>query len=311
MKWNEELPDVTKWQPRSHKEATLSEALLMSCQAAQGRILREAEIERTFNLDNFDSGPGLEDLVRQELSNLLPDRYSVNAGVVNDCQGRTADDCDIVVRDRIWAPPIKLGATTTSRRFHFPIESIYCAVELKQTLGFTQLDKAMEKLVTISRLSRPINQYGHITENQHLEFLDKEGHSLNPLRTVIIGTRLTDGVTFKELGLRFGRVNSCLNRDEMVNMLCVLDHGVASYEVKTGETQYRDATFMWDRNEDLYLSIETEKPDRVFYRFYVALSGHLYRSVLNTRDIVGNYGEVNRHFEVHEFDGALYNQNKG
>ena len=80
MKWNEELPDVTKWQPRSHKEATLSEALLMSCQAAQGRILREAEIERSFNLDNFDSGPGLEDLVRQQLSNLLPDRYSVDAG---------------------------------------------------------------------------------------------------------------------------------------------------------------------------------------------------------------------------------------
>ena len=216
MKWNDEPPDVSKWQPRSHREATLSEALLMSCQAAQGRILREAEIERSFNLDSFDSGPGLEDLVRQQLSNLLPDRYSVDAGVVNDSQGRTADDCDIVVRDRIWSPPIKLGATATSRRFHFPIESVYCAVELKQTLGFSQLDKAMEKLVTISRLSRPINQYGHITENQHLEFLDKEGHTLNPLRTVIMGTRISDGVTFEELALRFGRTNSCLNRDEMV-----------------------------------------------------------------------------------------------
>ena len=118
-------------------------------------------------------------------------------------------------------------------------------------------------------------------------------------------------MTFEELALRFGRTNSCLNRDEMVNMLCVLDHGVATYEVKTGETTYRDASFMWDRSEDLYLSIETQNPDRVFYRFYGALSGHLYRSVLNTRDIVGNYGEVSRQFEVREFDGALYNQHKG
>ena len=308
LKWNDKLPDVTKWQPRSHKETTLGEALLMSCQAAQGRILREVEIERSFNVDNFDSGPGLEDLVRQELSNLLPDRYSVDAGVVNDRQGRTAGDCDIVVRDRIWSPPIKLGATPTSRRFHFPIESIYCAVELKQTLGFTQIDKAMEKLVTIARLCRPMNQYGHITENQHLEFLDKKGQTLNPLRTVIVGTRLPDGVTFRDLALRFGRINSYLNRDDMVKMLCVLDHGVASYEVKTGETTYSEATFMWDRGKDLYLSVETTKPDRVFYRFYVSLFGHIYRSVLNTRDIVSNYGEVSRKFEVHPFDGALYNQ---
>ncbi len=310
MKWNEKLPDVTIWQPRSHRNATLSKGLLMSCQATQSRILREAEIERRFNVDNFDSGPGLEDLVRQELSKLLPDRYSVDAGVVNDREGHTAGDYEVVVRDRIWSPAIKLGATPTSRRFHFPVESIYCAIELKQTFGFEQLDEAMEKLVTIARLYRPANPYGHITENQHLIFLDKDGHILNPLHTAIMGTRLPDGVTFKELALRFGRINSGLNRDEMVNMLCVLDHGVASYEVKTGETTYRDATFMWDRSEDLYMSIETSEPDKVFYRLFATLYGHLSRSVLDTREIVANYGEVNRQFEVREFDGALYNQIK-
>ena len=310
MKWNEELPDVTKWQPRSHTESTLSEALLMSCQAAQCRILREAQIERSFNVDNFDSGPGVEDLVRHELSNLLPDRYSVDAGVVNDSRGRTAGDCDIVVRDRIWAPAIKLGATPTSRRFHFPIESLYCAIELKQSFGLKQLDKAMKKLVTIARLYRPFNSYGHITENQHLKYLDKEGHTLNPLHTAIMGTSLPEGVTFKTLALRFGRINSYLNRDEMINTLCILGHGVASYEVKTGQTKYHDPTFMWDRSEDLYLSIETSRPEQVFYRFYVTLSGHLYRSVLNTRDIVATYGEVNRQFEIREFVGALYNQYK-
>ena len=308
MKWNERLPDVSQWQPRSHREATLSEALQISCQAAQHRILRESEIERSFNIDNFDSGPGLEDLVRQELSKLLPDRYSIDAGVVNDSEGRTAGDYEIVVRDRIWAPAIKLGATPTSRRFHFPIESIYSAVELKQTLGFEQLDEAMEKLTSITRLYRPANSYGHITENQHLDFLDKKGHTLNPLSTAIVGTRLPEGIPFKELALRFGTINSYLNRDEMINMLCVLNHGAASYEVKTGEAKYHGATFMWDRSEDLYLSIETSKPDLVFYRFYVALSGHLYRSVLNTRNIVENYGEVHREFEVHKFESALYNQ---
>ena len=298
MKWNEGLPNVNEWLPRSHKEATLREALLMSCQAAQCRILREAEIERSFNVDNFDSGPGLEDLLRQELTQLLPDRYSVDAGVVNDSRGRTAGECDIVVRDKIWSPAVKLGATPTSRRYHFPIESIYCAIELKQTLGFKQLDEAMEKLVTIARLDRPANSYGHITENQHLEFLDKKGHTLNPLQTIIMETMIPEGVTFEELAHRFHSVNSCLNRDEMVNTLCVLDEGVAAYEVKIDATTYQDATFMWDRSEDIYMSIETSEPDKVFYRFFLSLSGHLYRSVLNTRNIVAKYGNVKRQFVV-------------
>ena len=94
----------------------------------------------------------------------------------------------------------------------------------------------------------------------------------------------------------------------MVNILCVLDHGVASYEIRTGKTKYKDATFMWDRNKVLYMSIETSEPLNVFYRLYVALSRHLHRSVLNTRDIEVNYGEVNRQFDVCEFNGALYNQ---
>ena len=308
MNWNENLPDVNGWQPRSHRDSTLSEALLMSCKAAQSRILREAEIERSFNIDNFDSGSGLEDLVRQEISHLLPERYSVDTGVVNDCLGHTAGECDIVIKDRIWSPPIKLGATPTSRRYHFPIESLYCAIELKQTLNFEQIDKCMEKLVTISRLDRPINEYGHITENQHLKFLDKAGQTTNPLFTIIMATRLSEGLTFEEIALRFGQINSYLSRDEMVNMLCVLDNGLASYEVKTGDTTYVNATFMWDKNEHLFLSIEDSAPETIFYRFFVLLCGHLNRSVLNLRDIVAKYGDVDRSFNVYPFDAAKYNQ---
>ena len=101
MNWNEDLPDVDKWQPYSGQGQTLSSGLLLTCQAAQSRIIAEAEIERKFNIHNFDSGPGVEDIVRQELSKLLPSRYLIDNGVVNDQQGRTAGDCDVVIRDPI------------------------------------------------------------------------------------------------------------------------------------------------------------------------------------------------------------------
>ena len=175
MKWNKSLPDVSKWQPRSGRQETLRNALMITCRVAQRRIVARVEAETKFNIQNFDSGAGVEDVVREELASLLPLRYSVDAGIVNDRHGNTAGDFDLVVRDHTWSPIIKPGATTRSRRFHFPVEGIYAALEIKQTLGFGQLDEAMEKLVTLSRLDRPTNPYGHITENQHLPFFDKSG----------------------------------------------------------------------------------------------------------------------------------------
>ena len=135
MDYEDNLPDVGQWGPAGNKQETLTNALMMTCQIAQRRIVARAQVEIDFNIYNFDSGPGVEDIVREELANLLPRRYCVDAGIINDRSGYTAGDCDIVVRDDIWTPVIKPGATDQSRRFHFPIEGVYAAVEIKQTLG--------------------------------------------------------------------------------------------------------------------------------------------------------------------------------
>ena len=219
MNWQDNLPDVKTWQPLSDKTDILSAGLEMTCQAVQSRIINETLIEERFNIRNYDAGSALEDIVRQELTKLLPSRYSVDAGVVNDIHGRTAEDCDVLVTNRIWAPVLKLGATAESRRMHFPVEAVYSIVELKRTLGFDELDQAMEKLVKASRLTRPPQNYGHITENQNFPQLDREGYILNPLRTTVIATKLKDGVQFREIVRRFGMINSHLNRDEMVTDL--------------------------------------------------------------------------------------------
>ena len=294
MEWDEDIPtvsDVNEWLPRSHRTDSLRKAMLLTCQAIQRRIVLEGAIERQFNINNFDSGYGVEDFVRQALSELLPTRYSVDAGVVNDRNGRTADDCDLLIRNGMWAPVVKLGATPNSRRFfHFAIESIYSAMEVKQTLGFTQLDEAMEKLVKVSRLARPPVSYGQITENQLVEFFDRDGWMLNPLHTTVIGTRLQEGVTFRNLASRFDAINAHLGRDHIVNELLVLDQGSAWYSVRSPEGRYSDATFMWDREQELSLSTFEREPENVFYYFFSRLSGHLNRSILRLGDVSTAYG---------------------
>ena len=260
-----------------------------------------------FNVYNFDSGPGVEDIVRQEFSKILPNRYSVDSGVVNDRDGRTAGDYDILIRNELWAPVVKLGATPDSRRFHFPVEAIYAAIEVKQTLGFAELDDAMEKLVKIARLNRPANPYGHITENQHLRQLDQDDHILNPLHTTVLGTRIQSGIAFRELAMRFGRINASLSRDEMVTELCVLGHGVALYMLSDGNSGYREATFMYDRKEQLVMGIYEQEPDNAFHILFVHLLGHLTRSVLEVHDLHRRYGVFDPTSDLIQWNDARFN----
>ena len=304
---NRNLPDVSQWQPEASTQESLRNALMTTCQFAQRRIAARAEAEVRFNIRNFDSGAGVEDVLGEELANLLPGRYSVDAGVVNDRRGRTAGDCDMLIRDPLWSPVIKPGATARSRRRHYPIEGIYAAAEIKQTLGLDELDKAMRKLVTVSRLDRPANPYGHITENQHLfSGKDKEGWILNPLHTSVLATRLDDGVTFDEVAERFGAINAMLNRNEMVTMLCVLDGGTAWYSVESGSPY--DADFMRDRAENLILQVNANEPDNTFYRWYVLLAAHLTRSVLGLADAYDAYGKSPPERTVRRYPSAVFNK---
>ena len=306
MTWKDDLPDIDKWQPISDKSKTLSAGLEITCQAAQRRIVNEADIEERFNINNYDAGPGLEDIVRQEISTLLPNRYSVDAGVVNDQNGKTAGDCDVLITNRMWAPVVKLGATPGSRRVHFPIEGIYSVVEVKRTLGFEELDSAMEKLVKVARLNRPKRSYGYLTENQYIQELDKDGYILNPLWTTVIATKLKKGVAFQDVVRRFGQINACLNRDEMVKNLYVLGHGAAWYSPEDGSAG--EATFMWDRHIPIQLRASDQKPENIFYVFFVQLSLHVTRSVLAMDKVFTSYGpnELSQS-ECIPIENAIYN----
>ena len=306
MNYEENLPDVSQWKPDANKQEILKNALMMTCQVAQRRIVARTNAEIEFNINNFDSGLGVEDIVREELANLLPQRYRVDAGIVNDRSGQTAGDCDLAIRDNIWSSVIKLGATDQSRRFHFPIEGLYAAAEIKQTISLKEIDEAMRKLVVVSRLERPQNPYGHITENQHIPMFDRKGSILNPLHTTVLGTKLAKGLTFDGVARRFGAVNALLERDHMVNMLCVLDHGTAWYSVLTGSPY--NATFMRDRGEPLILQINNGEPQNAFYRFYVELAGHLTRSILGLTDVEISYGAPPPHRDVVKYPDAVFNK---
>lgn len=287
--WDDNIPDTNLWLPRTDHVETLKDAFFKRCQNIEERIILRAKHESKMNMDNFDSGIGIEDIIRDELKMLCPDRYSIREGVIDDRCGSTAGDFEIIIFNNFWFPSVKAGATASSRRYHYPVEGVYGVIEVKQSLDFPILDRAMEKLVTCHRLYRPSTEAGRIIENRKLD--DCPHNTTNPLYSAIIATNLRPSISMDDLVSRFFEISKTLKRKELVRSLCVLGHGTLLWGFKNEDWEIKPALFMRDIDKPL-IPVYSRVPENpgAFYPFMTNLLMHLYHSVLGAEDIAVAYG---------------------
>ena len=243
------------------------------------------------NIDNFDSGPGIEDVVREELRRLLPSRYGVRAGVVNDSTGRTSGDCDVLLLNEAWFPSIKAGATADSRRFHFPIEAVYGVIEVKQSLNAAALDSAMEKLISVSRLQRAAAPE-LLVENREVRL--EEHHAMQPLFTAVLATDLSAGEDLETLVHRFIAINGQVGRREVVTALCVLGYGFVAWSIRPEEGTPQLAYFRGDEEtkhlSPVLLRTCPDASESAFYELLTLTLGYISQMVLPADDVAVKYG---------------------
>lgn len=297
------LPDTSRWQPKRDNQVALRRVFLQTCRSVEARIKAESDIEKSFNINNFDSGPGLEDIVREQFRALLPDRYAVTAGVVIDANGYNCGDCDMIVANRFWQSLLKYGATEQSRRIHVPVEAVYSVIEIKQTLTEASLDSAMEKLVMYKHLERDRSEYGRLVENHTIRELDKPGASLNPRFDAVLAIGCEPG-TDARLVKRFFRINRTLSSAHRINALAILGAGFACYvdEFEDGgsaEHLYPEIDvhpiYTGSPRSVTPMYVETERD--ALYWLYTNLLQHLTLTVLNFRGQKFRYGR-------HDADGV-------
>jgi hypothetical protein len=299
--WDPQLgnPNSKSWFPKPLPRDSLAQAFFERCLGVEQVLLLRAELERRMNIDNFDSGPGFEDILREEMARLLPDRYSVRAGVVSDSQGYSAGDCDVVIYNATWFPAIKAGATEHSRRWHYPIDGVYGVLEAKQSLSAATLDDAMRKLVTVSRLhTDPPPSFNRVVENRGGGFDSPDDSSR--VFTAIIAGGLAKNESLEDLVHRFVAINGQLPRVHMVNALVVLGLGYvcfAATDPKTGHA-IRARHSVLDDEWPLYPALFRNRQGEKFSAFYEFVSGllsHLTGSVLFAHGVARKYGADLRH----------------
>ncbi|MCA1731119.1 MAG: hypothetical protein LC751_17490 [Actinobacteria bacterium] len=108
------LSNTSDWQLKSDRRVALRNTRLQTCRSIEARIRAESEIEKAFNINNFDAGPGIEDIVREQFRKLLLDRYTVTPGVVIDATGDNCGECNLIIASSFWEPLLKYGATDGS-----------------------------------------------------------------------------------------------------------------------------------------------------------------------------------------------------
>lgn len=291
------VPNTSKWIPREHASETLAEAYSKRCDAAEANIIRGALDERAMNVDAFDAGEGIENLVRAEIASLFPKRYGFHPLTVTDRRGRSAGDVDIAVTNDHWFPETKRGTTPSARHVQFPIEGVYAVIEVKQTLSMRTLDEAMEKLVKCSRLTRPILGETRITENR-TETLHAK-YPLTLLHTSVIATTLDKKVDIDDLVARFVSINQTIERQHVVRSLAVLGHAAimwAARDESWGGFRPGDARSF----DDVWYpaKITAQDGSGALYPLVVDLYSHCNACVLPAEDIPAFYGRQNPSFMV-------------
>ena len=289
-----EIPDTSKWLPRQDTSSNFKDIFYQRCLDIESIILDKVQKEKKYNINNFDSGPGVEEIIREEFSKILPDRYLVTKGTVNDRNGFTAGDHDLIIFNNFWFPHLKSGATQESRKFFFPIEGIYALGEIKQTLTLDNLDTAMEKLVKGKRLQRPKTGVTRIVENRELGANDN-GHT-NSLYSFILATHLDENISVDNIFTRFFEINKQLKRSEIINSLCILQKATIFWSFYESENSEPKPAMFSHPKKGLHKPIipvlleVNEIRKSSFYDLIMHLLWNMYDTILGAEDLAIAYG---------------------
>ena len=79
------------------------------------------------------------------------------------------------------------------------------------------------------------------------------------------------------------------------------------YMVNDEVSEYRQATFMSDQQEQFVMGIYEQEPGKDFYLLFIHLLGHLTRSVLEVHDLHRRYGDFSATSNFVQWNNAKFN----
>ncbi len=166
---------------------------------------------------NGVKGTAREDLLKEYLKRLLPEKYAISSGIIIDYNQNQSKQQDFIIYDAFDFP----NFFQTQSNSVLPIESVYATIEVKSSLTYANLKDAVENIKSVRKLHRLKNK-------------NDNNNQIYPLGFIFA---YTSKLSLEKILLKLNELYKNTSFSEQVSAICILDKGIIISALKSNISQ--------------------------------------------------------------------------
>lgn len=224
---------------------------------------------------NGVKGSAREDLLKDYLKKLLPEKYSISSGIIIDNNQKQSKQQDFIIHDAFNCPSF----FKTESNSILPIESVYATIEVKSTLDYSTLEQSVKNVESVRNLIKLPNR--NVIHNQY--------DNVYPLGFVFA---YTSTCSLEQIQKKLFELNKNINGRHQISIICILDKGLIFNVQKNNVTE---VTLIPSSNT--LLGRSDSGLESTLYSFYLFLLEYLDNVHIQIPSLI-EYARKNNSFKV-------------
>lgn len=224
---------------------------------------------------NGVKGSAREDLLKDYLRDLLPNKYSISSGIIIDFNQNQSKQQDFIIHDAFNCPSFFKTDSNTI----LPIESIYATIEIKSTLNYDTLKQSVENIESVRKLHKLPNR--NIISNDYNEQY--------PLGFVFA---YSSDYSLEQIQMKLFELNKSVDGRHQISIVCVLDKGLIFNVYKDNLTNFTIIP-----TNDTVLARSDSDIENSLYSFYLLMLQYLDNVYIQVPSLI-EYAKKNNSFKV-------------
>ncbi len=224
---------------------------------------------------NGVKGSAREDLLKEYLRDLLPNKYSISSGIIIDFNQNQSKQQDFIIHDAFNCPSFFKTDSNTI----LPIESVYATIEIKSTLNYDTLKQSVENIESVRKLHKLPNR--NIISNDYNEQY--------PLGFVFA---YSSDYSLEQIQKKLFELNKSVDGRHQISIVCVLDKGLIFNVYKDNLTNFTIIP-----TNDTVLARSDSDIENSLYSFYLLMLQYLDNVYIQVPSLI-EYAKKNNSFKV-------------
>lgn len=224
---------------------------------------------------NGVKGSAREDLLKDYLKKLLPEKYSISSGIIIDNNQHQSKQQDFIIHDAFNCPSF----FKTDSNSILPIESVYATVEIKSTLDYSTLEQSVKNVESVRKLGKLPNR--NVLRNLY--------DNVYPLGFVFA---YSSNYSLEQIQKKLFELNKSVDGRHQISIICVLDKGLIFNVQKNNVT---NVTLIPDSKT--LLARSDSGLENTLYSFYLFLVEYLDNVHIQVPSLI-EYARKNNAFKV-------------